>query len=48
MKLFLEAFALFSFGYLVNIFYITVLYHRGLTHSSVILKDIGTDQLSAA
>ena len=38
MKLFLEAVALFSFGYLINIFYITVLYHRGLTHGSVLLN----------
>lgn len=29
------ALAVFVFGYLVNIFYITVLYHRGLAHGAV-------------
>ncbi len=29
------AFAVFALGYLVNIFYITVLYHRGLAHGAV-------------
>ena len=28
----------FCAGYMVNVFYITVLYHRGLTHQSVILR----------
>jgi stearoyl-CoA desaturase (delta-9 desaturase) len=31
------ALAVFSVGYLLNVFYITVLYHRGLTHQSVLL-----------
>ncbi len=31
------ALMLFGFGYVLNMFYITVLYHRGLTHKSVIL-----------
>ena len=31
----LVAFVVFMLGYLLNIFYITVLYHRGLTHSAV-------------
>jgi stearoyl-CoA desaturase (Delta-9 desaturase) len=34
----LIAAAVFAAGYLINIFYITVLYHRGLTHNSVLLK----------
>ena len=34
----LVAITVFLIGYLINIFYITVLYHRGLTHQSVILK----------
>ena len=34
----LAAMIIFLFGYLVNIFYITVLYHRGLTHNAVILS----------
>lgn len=37
MTFILLALALFVAGYLVNIFYITVLYHRGLSHGSVIL-----------
>ena len=28
----------FSAGYLLNVFYITVFYHRGLTHRAVVLK----------
>lgn len=38
MNPYLIAAIVFVAGYLVNIFYITVLYHRGLTHQSVILK----------
>ncbi|MFZ3230873.1 MAG: acyl-CoA desaturase [Pseudobdellovibrio sp.] len=38
MGLILSALALFVIGYLINIFYITVLYHRGLSHGSVILN----------
>lgn len=33
----LAAVVLFAIGYLINIFYITVLYHRGLSHGSVVL-----------
>lgn len=35
MATFLIAGAVFMFGYLLNIFYITVLYHRALTHNAV-------------
>ena len=35
MSIFLIALALFVMGYLINIFYITVLYHRGLTHRAI-------------
>lgn len=32
------ALTLFLFGYLINVFYITVLYHRGLTHRAIVMK----------
>ena len=32
------AILIFAVGYLVNVFYITVAYHRALTHNSVVLK----------
>ena len=35
--MFLTSLALFIAGYLFNIFYISVLYHRGLTHGAVVL-----------
>lgn len=35
MSTLLIALAFFMMGYLINIFYITVLYHRGLTHRAV-------------
>lgn len=38
MQEFLIAAAIFSTGYLLNIFYITVFYHRGLAHGSVTLS----------
>ncbi len=38
MTTFIFAILVFLLGYLINIFYITVLYHRGLTHQSVLLK----------
>jgi stearoyl-CoA desaturase (delta-9 desaturase) len=38
MNLWLVSFALFLAGYLVNMLYITVFYHRGLTHGAVLLK----------
>lgn len=28
----------FLIGYLINVFYITVLYHRGLTHRAIVMK----------
>lgn len=34
----LPALSAFLFGYLINMFYITVLYHRGLTHGAVVLR----------
>jgi len=37
MWIVLTALGLFAFGYILNMFYITVLYHRGLTHQSIIL-----------
>lgn len=37
MKIFFIGLLLFIIGYLLNMFYITVLYHRGLTHRAVIL-----------
>ena len=36
--IFIWATVVFLLGYLINIFYITVLYHRGLTHSAVELS----------
>lgn len=36
------AVAVFAFGYLLNIFYITVLYHRALTHGAVKLTPFST------
>jgi stearoyl-CoA desaturase (delta-9 desaturase) len=36
--MFLTGICLFGFGYLLNMFYITVLYHRGITHQAVILR----------
>jgi stearoyl-CoA desaturase (delta-9 desaturase) len=38
MRILYLSLGLFSFGYLLNIFYITVLYHRGLTHGAVKLN----------
>lgn len=38
MSVFLISGVLFFIGYLINIFYITVLYHRGLTHKAVKLS----------
>lgn len=35
------ALAFFSVGYVANMFYITVLYHRGLTHGAVKLSKVG-------
>ena len=29
------ALLIFSFGYVLNMFYVTVLYHRALTHQSI-------------
>lgn len=37
MSIFLLALVIFAIGYLINIFYITVLYHRGLSHGSVVM-----------
>ena len=37
MKIYVASFLVFLLGYLINIFYITVLYHRGLAHGSVTL-----------
>jgi stearoyl-CoA desaturase (Delta-9 desaturase) len=42
MHLLFISFLVFSFGYLLNIFYITVLYHRALTHRSVGLTPFST------
>jgi stearoyl-CoA desaturase (delta-9 desaturase) len=42
MHLFFISLAVFSAGYLLNIFYITVLYHRALTHRSVGLTPFST------
>jgi stearoyl-CoA desaturase (delta-9 desaturase) len=40
MNLILGSVAIFGFGYFLNIFYITVLYHRGLAHGSVELNPL--------
>jgi stearoyl-CoA desaturase (delta-9 desaturase) len=37
MNTYFWAFALFFFGYSLNMFYISVLYHRGLTHKAIVL-----------
>ena len=37
MKESLIAFGFFTFGYVINMFYISVLYHRALTHKSILL-----------
>jgi stearoyl-CoA desaturase (delta-9 desaturase) len=37
MKELIISLCLFFLGYLINMFYISVLYHRGLTHSSILL-----------
>ncbi|MFZ4713220.1 MAG: fatty acid desaturase [Bacteriovoracaceae bacterium] len=37
MNTYLIALILFLFGYTLNMFYISVLYHRGLTHKAIIL-----------
>jgi stearoyl-CoA desaturase (delta-9 desaturase) len=36
-KTMLVTFIFFLFGYMANMFYISVLYHRGLTHKSILL-----------
>ena len=38
METFLIALGFFVFGYVLNMFYITVLYHRGLTHGAVVMN----------
>ncbi|MBC7691209.1 MAG: acyl-CoA desaturase [Methylotenera sp.] len=38
MIILLSALLIFSTGYLLNIFYITVFYHRALTHRSVVMS----------
>ena len=38
MNLFFYCALIFLCGYMINMFYITVLYHRGLTHGAVILS----------
>jgi stearoyl-CoA desaturase (delta-9 desaturase) len=38
MNIWFLSLSVFLFTYVLNLFYITVLYHRGLAHSSVILK----------
>lgn len=40
MSQYLIAAIIFLMGYLLNIFFITVLYHRGLTHNAVKLKPL--------
>lgn len=41
MKLYLLCFLVFSAGYVLNMFYITVLYHRGLAHGAARLTSLG-------
>jgi len=38
MEIYILAACFFLFGYLLNIFYITVLYHRGLTHQALVFR----------
>lgn len=40
VQIFILTFAIFSAGYLLNMFYITVLYHRALTHGAVQLTPV--------